>query len=150
MAVSQLLSGCWSGDAGVFPSSFSGFGAFDRKEFFRCPDEPEGFGMDLGVDRSEEVEEVSNELRPALDDIRSNLAEADVGVDGRGVGECCSESSWEVTRTVEVLRRGIWMGALMTSGSFLFSFPNLDMDVDCRRRVKDSLRLLISIGGWWH
>jgi len=29
--------------------------------------------MDLGVDRSEEVEEVSSELRPALDVTRNNL-----------------------------------------------------------------------------
>lgn len=106
--------------------------------------------MVFGVDRSGEVEGVSSDLRPAFDVIRSNLAEADVGVDGRDVGECCSGSSLVVTRTVEVLRRGSWMGALMTSGSFPFSFPNLDMDVDGRRRVKDSLRLLISIDRRWH
>jgi len=106
--------------------------------------------MVLWVDRSEELEEVSSDLRPAFDVIRSNLAEAEVGVDGRGVGERrCSEYSLEVTRTVEVLRRGSCMGALTMSGSFPFSFPNLGMDADGRRRVNESLRLLISIGRWW-
>ena len=50
---------------------------------------------------------------------------------------------------MEVLRRGRCMGALIISGSFPFSLPNLDMDVDGKRRVNESLRLLISIGGWW-
>ena len=106
--------------------------------------------MVLEVGRSEVLEEVSSDLRPALDVIRSNLAEAEVGVEGPNVGECCSEPSLEVTRTVEVLRRGSCMGALIISGSFPFSFPNLVMDVDGRRRVNESLCLLISIGGWWH
>lgn len=106
--------------------------------------------MVLEVDRSEEFEEVSSDLRPAFDVIRSNFAEAKVGVDGCDVGECCSEQvgSWlGVTRTVEVLRRGSCIGALMTNGSFSFSFPNLDMDADGSRRVIESLRLLIALRG---
>lgn len=52
------------------------------------------------VERSEEFEEVSSDPRPTFDVIRSNLAEAEVGVDGSDIGECCSEpveSSLEAT-----------------------------------------------------
>lgn len=71
----------------LLSSSLSGFGAFDRKEFFGCAGELDV----LETDRSEEFEEVSSDLRPAFDVIRSNFAEAEVGVDGRDVGEPCSE-----------------------------------------------------------
>lgn len=70
-----------------FSSNFSGVGAFDRKEVFGCAGEPGDFCVVLKVDRSEELEEVSRDLRPTFDVMRSNLAEAEVGVGGRDAGE---------------------------------------------------------------
>jgi len=149
--VAVSLGACSGQNAVVTSSNFSGFGAFDRKEFFRDIGEPERFGEVSEIDRSEEFEEVSSDLRPAIDVIRSNLAEAEVGVDEPDVGDCRSEpveSSLEVARTVEVLRRGSCIGGLVTSDSFpLSSFPNLGTDVDGRRRETESLRLLISSRG---
>jgi len=103
------------------------------------------------MDRSDEFEEVSSDLRPTFDVMRSNLAEAEVGVGGSDVGECWSEPvepSLEVTRTVEALLRGSCARALTASGSFPFSLPNLDADVDGSRREIESLCLFISSRGW--
>ena len=72
-------------------------------------------------------------------------------VDGRNVGECCSESlesPLKVTRTVDVLRRGSRVVALTTSGSFpVSSFPNLDIDADESRRESELLRSIICSRG---
>ena len=91
---------------------------------------------------------------PACDARRSNLAEAEVGVGGRDVGECCPKpmkSSLEATRIVEALRRGGCIGGLTNSGCLPFSsFPNLVIDVDDGRREIESLRLLISFRGRRH
>lgn len=109
------------------------------------------FGEALEADRSEEFEEVSRDLRPAADVIRSKFAEAEVGVDGADVGERCSEPvafPLAVTRIVEVLRRGSCVGGLVTDDSFPFpSFPNLETDVDGSRREIGSLCPLISSCG---
>lgn len=135
-------------NAVVPSSSFSGFGAFDRKESFGCTGEPGGFGRGLEIDRSEEFEEVSSEPRPTFDVIRSNFADAEVGVCGRNVGECCSEpveSSLEAARTVDDLRRGSCIGVVTITGSF----PSLGMDVDGSRREIEPLRLFISFHRRW-
>lgn len=91
MAISRELWGCSTNSAVLFSSSFSGFGAFDRKVFFGGTGESGVFCVAWETDRSEEFEEVSSDLRPAFDVIRSSLAEAEVGVVGRDVGEYWSE-----------------------------------------------------------
>ena len=123
----------------------------DRKESFCLVGELGSFGEALETDRSEEFEEVSRDLRPAADVIRSRFAEAEVGVDGADVGECFSEPvtfPLEVTRTVEVLRRGSCVGGLVTDDSFPFpSFPNLETDAGGSRRDIGSLSPFISSRG---
>lgn len=129
----------------MFSSNLSGFGAFNRKEFFGRTGEPGSFG-EFEVDRIEELEEVSSDLKPAIDVIRSSFADAEAEVGEHDVAECCSEpveSSLEGTRTVEVLRRGSCIGGLVASDSFPFSFPNLEIDAAGSRREIESLCLFI-------
>lgn len=145
MGVSRLLSGCsiWIGVA--FSSSFSGFGAFDRKEFFGCNRELSPSDGLLEIEGSE-GSELWGDLRPVLDLKRSSLAECNVVVEVEecDVERCWSESvesSLEVTRTARVRRRGSRIGESITDGSFPFSsFPNLCVDADDSRREIEALR----------
>lgn len=124
-------------------SNFNGFGAFDRNEFFGRTGGRWHIRGFLEIDRSEELEEVSRDLKPALDVRRRSIAEDEAEVDGHGrkMGEWCSESlesSSKVTWNVEVLLRGRCNGVLMMGSSF--SFSNTDIDVNGSKRVSDSLR----------
>ena len=114
---------------------------------FCCTGEPWGFGEVFEIDRSEEFEEVSRDLRPAFDVKRSNLAEGEVEVDGCDFGECWSESVEsppKVTRTAEFLRRGGCIEVLITSGPFPFSsLPSLDVGVNDDRREIEAFRWAI-------
>ena len=68
-----------------FSSNFSGFGALDRKECFDSTGESGSFGKGLEMSWVDEFG-VSCSVRPAVDPVRCDFTETEVGVEGHNVG----------------------------------------------------------------